>query len=336
MADLSTNYLGLKLKNPVIAGASNLMKDLDKVKAIEAAGASAVVYKSLFEEQINQESAELEEDLQEFDHLHAEMITQHPNIEHAGPKEHLLNLEKVKKSVNIPVIASLNAIYKETWKEYAEYIKDTGVDALELNLYSVPRKFDQDGESFVKKQLEAIQAVKSAVNIPVSVKLSPFYSNTLNVIRQMDEAGVKGFVLFNKFFEPEINIENEEHEFPFNLSVKGDYRLALRYAGLLYENIKGDVCANSGIFDGEDVIKLVLAGADVVQVVSTLYRNKISQITKMLEEIEGWMKQKGYGSLDDFKGKLARKNSKDPFVYRRAQYVDILLNPQQVTKKYTV
>ncbi|HKL08175.1 MAG TPA: dihydroorotate dehydrogenase-like protein [Bacteroidales bacterium] len=329
MADLSTSYLGLKLKNPIIAGASNLVTSLENVKAMEKAGVAAIVYKSLFEEQINLEAAKMDEELEAYNERHAEMITLFPDLEHAGPKEHLLHLKKVKQNTSIPIIASLNAIYEETWVEYAQLIEETGVDALEINLYSVPKKFDLTSEQAEEKQLEIVKKVKNALKIPVSVKISAFYSNPLSFIKKLDKLNVDGIVLFNKLFEPEIDIDKEEHIFPFNLSNKGDYRLSLRYAGLLHGNINADITSSSGIFEGEDVIKLLLAGTDTVQVVSTLYKNKIDHTSKMLSAITNWMDEKGYDTINDFKGKLARKNTNDPFVYLRAQYVDALLNKSE-------
>jgi len=334
MADLSTKYLGLTLKNPIIAGASNLSADPDKLKQLEEAGASAVVYKSLFEEQIQLERMQLDEELTEFDERHPEMINTHPDIEHAGPQEHLNELKKTKEALNIPVIASLNAIYKETWKEYAKKIEDTGVDALELNFYSIPHSFEKDATTIEEEQLRILEEVKNTVSIPVSAKLSPFYTNTLNVIRNMDQRKVDGFVLFNRFFEPDINTDKEEHSFPFNLSRERDYKMSLRFAGLLYDNIQGDVCASTGIFNGSDVIRMVLAGASVVQTVSSIYINKTGHVTTMLQDMEKWMDKKGYQSLDDFRGKLSRARISDPFVYKRAQYVDVLMNPEEIIKQY--
>jgi len=334
MADLSTKYLGLGLKNPIIAGASNMSSDLNKLKQLEEAGASAVVYKSLFEEQIHLESYQLEEELTEFDDRHPEMIQTHPNVEHAGPQEHLNELRKTKEALGIPVIASLNAIYKETWKEYAQKIEETGVDALELNFYSIPQSFERDATEVEQEQLNILESIKKAVSIPISVKLSSLYSNPLNIIRKMDQKKVNGFVLFNRFFEPEINVDEEDHKFPFNLSRQGDHKMPLRYAGLLYDNIEGDVCSSTGIFDGQDVIKMILAGADCVQTVSSIYINKIQHVTKMLQDIEKWMDKKGYSSLEDFRGKLSRARLSDPFVYKRAQYVDILMNPEEIIKQY--
>lgn len=337
MADLSINYMGLQLKNPLIAGSCNLALDPVKVKAMEEAGIGAIVYKSLFEEQVNFESADFDESIRAYNDRHAEMSRMYPEMEHAGPKEFLLQLKRLKETTTVPIIASINAIYEETWVEYAKLIEETGVDALEINLFKSPKKFSESGANIEKQKLEIIKAVKNAVNIPVAVKLSNSYSNLLNFVLEVDELEVDGLVLFNKLFEPEIDIEEEKPIFPFNLSSKGDHRLALRYAGLLHGNVKADVCSSSGIYDGEDVIKMLLAGADAVQIVSTLYKNKIGHISTMLKTIEDWMDRKGYATIDDFKGKLSRKNSNDPYVYLRAQYVDIILNSaDELLKKHPV
>jgi dihydroorotate dehydrogenase (fumarate) len=334
MADLTTKYLGLELKNPVILGASNLVTSSDNIKKAEDAGISAIVYKSLFEEQIQLESAQLDDELDEYSERHAEMVSLFPHLQHAGPEEHLVNLRKIKESVSIPVIASLNAIYKETWVEYARLIEETGVDALELNFYAVPRDMESDGRKINEKQVEILKAVKSKVSLPISVKLSPFYANPLNIVSLMDNVGVDGFVLFNRLFQPDIDIEKEQHFAPYSLSHPEDNRLALRFAGLLYGKIKGDICSNTGIFTGNDVIKMILGGADCVQIVSTVYKNKIAYIGKIIEEIQGWMGRKGYSKLDDFRGKLSNKNINDPFVYKRAQYIDLLLKSEEIFKKY--
>ncbi len=337
MADLSTTYMGLKLKNPIIAGSSNLALDIRNIKAMEEAGVGAIVYKSLFEEQVNFESADFDEDLIAYNDRHAEMIKLYPEMQHAGPRDFLTQLKKIKENTTVPLIASINAIHEETWVEYAKLIEETGVDGLEINLYKLPKKFEDTGQSHEKRKIDIIKAVKKAVKIPVGVKLSSFYSSLLNFISEIDNTGVDSFILFNRMFEPEIDINAEKPLFPFNLSHKGDHRLPLRYAGLLYGNIKADICSSSGIFDGEDAIKMLLAGANAVQVVSTLYKNKIGQIAKILEQMEEWMDKKGYKTLDDFRGKLSRKNCKDPFIYLRAQYVDILLNnSDKLLKKYPV
>ncbi|MBN1158055.1 MAG: dihydroorotate dehydrogenase-like protein [Bacteroidales bacterium] len=334
MADLRTKYLGLELKNPVILGASNLVTKIENIKRAEDAGVAAIVYKSLFEEQIQLEAAQLDDELEEYNERHAEMVKLFPTIQHAGPEEHLENLRKVKKSVEIPVIASLNAVFKETWVEYAQMIEQTGVDAFELNFFYVPRDKETDGESINNQQIEIVKEVIQNVKLPVSIKLSPFYANPLNVINRFDQLGVRGFVLFNRLFQPDINIEQEAHFTPLNASHQEDNKLSLRFAGLLYGSVKGSICSNTGIHTGEDVVKMILAGADCVQVVSTVYKNKIEYISKILEDIQMWMKAKNYSKLDDFRGKLSNKNINDPFVYKRAQYIDLLLKSDQIFRKY--
>lgn len=334
MADLSTTYMGLKLKNPIILGASNLVSKPEVIEKLEAAGIAAIVYKSLFEEQIRLESIQLDEELHEYEDRNAEMTRIFPELEHAGPKEHLLHVKNLKNSVKIPVIGSLNALYELTWVDYARELEQTGVDALEINLFAVPGYFETEGRVIEDRQVQIVQSIKKAVKIPVSVKLSPFYTNTLNFIKKLDEAGADGFVLFNRFFQPEIDIQEELFYFPWELSKENDYQLALRYSGLLHQNTEASICAGGGVYAYDDMIKLLLAGADTVQIVSAVYRNQPSWITTVLSQLNTWMSAKGYTKLDDFRGKLSRKNMKDPFAYQRAQYVDILMKSEEVFKKY--
>lgn len=334
MANLSTTYMGVQLKNPLILGASNLVSKPDVIKQIEEAGIGAIVYRSLFEEQIQLENLQLDEEMTEYDDRNAEMTRLFPELEHAGPKEHLYNVEKLVKSVNVPVFASLNAIYEPTWVEYAKALETTGVAGLELNLYATPGYFEVTGESIEDKQVEIVAAVKKAVKIPVSVKISMFYTNPLNFIKKIDEAGADAYVLFNRFFQPEIDIQKEEFHYPWELSNPKDHMVGLRFAGLLHGNLEGSICVSRGIYDANDVIKMILAGADVVQMVSTIYRNSPAIVSDILMDINRWMDDKGYKSLDDFRGKLSRKNMKDPFAYQRAQYVDILMHSESIFKKY--
>jgi dihydroorotate dehydrogenase (fumarate) len=334
MARLNTTYMGIQLKNPVIIGACNLTLDPDVARRMEDAGAAAIVFKSLFEEQINLESIQLEEDLREYTERNAEMISLFPDVVHAGPDEHLEKLAAVKTALGIPVIGSLNCVNKSTWVNYALELQKTGVDALELNFYANPKDKTQSAESIEKEQLEILKDVKDKITIPLSVKLSPFYSNPLQIISQMDKVGVDGFVLFNRLFQPDIDIDKQDMINPFNLSQAGDYKLPLRYAGLLYTQIKGDICSNTGIFNGEDMVKVVLAGAQVGQIVSTIYKNKIPHISSVINELEQWMDRNNYSGLDEFRGKLAKVNTKDPYAYRRAQYVDLLMKPVEIMKRY--
>ncbi len=334
MANLSTTYMGIELKNPIILGASNLVNKPEVISQLEEAGIAAIVYKSLFEEQIQLESIQFEEELHEYENRNAEMTRLFPNIQHAGPKEHLFNVKTLKANSSVPVIGSLNAIYETTWVEYAKELEQTGVDALEINLYATPGYFEVEASAIEDKQVQAVKSIKKAVKIPVSVKLSPFYTNTLNFIKKLDEAGVDGYILFNRFFQPEIDIEEELFHYPWDLSNTNEHQLALRYAGLLHGNIDASICASRGISEAEDVIKLLLAGADVVQIVSAIYRDQPAVVKTMLSELSAWMDKKGYKTLEDFRGKLSRKNQKDPFSYQRAQYVDILMKSEEVFKKY--
>lgn len=333
--NLSTKYLGLTLKNPIIVGASNLVTDLDMLKKLEEAGASAIVYKSLFEEQIQLENLELYRTMSEYSERNAEMISLFPeNAFEVGPEEFLMKFAAAKKALNIPLIASLNAVYDDSWYSYAQKLEAAGADALEINFYAVPTEFDVDGRGILNEELDVIEGIKKVVSVPVSVKLSPYYTNQLYTIAEMDKRGADGFVLFNRLFQPDINIETEKHHFPYNLSHEQDNRLTLRIAGLLYGKVNASICANNGIFNGADVIKMILAGADAVQVVSTIYKNGPKQITRMLNDIEAWMTAKDYKSLDEFRGKLSNEKTKDPHTYRRAQYVDILMKSNEIFKNY--
>lgn len=333
--DLKTNYMGVDLKNPVIVGASNLVTDLGALKKIEEEGASAIVYKTLFEEQIHLENLQNFNAEEDYADRHAEMAgSPYPSSDEAGPEVYLSRLKEAVETLNIPVFGSLNCVYDETWEEYAKKIEDTGVAGIELNFYAIPRQFELDGRSIITEQIDLLEKVKKAIKIPIAAKLSPYYTNPLHVIAEMDKKGVDALVLFNRLFQPEIDIDLEEHYFPYNLSTQNDNRIALRFAGLLYGEINAKVCANTGIFTGEDVISMVLAGADTVQIVSTIYKNGIGQISTILKEVESWMKKKNYKSLDEFQGKLSRKTLQDPFTYKRAQYVDILMKSEEIFKKY--
>ncbi len=334
MADLRTTFMGVELKNPIILGASSLVEDLNAIKKIERAGVAAIVYRSLFEEQINLEKIELDEKVGEYSFRNAEMGNIFPEIKHSGAGEHLYNLTKMIKSVNIPVFASLNAIYDQSWEDYAVQLEKTGVAGLELNFYDVPTNALNDSSKVEAHQIDILKKLRKLVKIPISVKLSPFYANPLNFISQADKAGANGVVIFNRFFQPEINIETEEFSFPFDLTHEKDYQLTLRFAGLLFGTIKADICASRGISDGNDVIKMLLAGAGSIQVVSAVYKNKADHITHMIESIEEWMDSKGYKTIDEFKGKLSMKSSKEPYAYKRAHYVDILMKSTEIFKKY--
>jgi dihydroorotate dehydrogenase (fumarate) len=334
MADLSTTYMGIPLKNPLILGACNLVTKPETIRQIEDAGIGAIVYKSLFEEQIQLESLQMIEEMEEYENRNAEMLRIFPNLEHAGPQEYLLNLKKFREKVSVPVIGSLNALLESTWVEYAREMEKTGIDGLEINLYATPGYFEVSGHSIEDKQVEIVKSVKQAVKIPVSVKISPFYTNTLNFVKKIDEAGADAYVLFNRFFQPEIDPVKEEFYYPWELTQSQDHMLSLRYAGLLFGNLDGSLCISRGLYTAEDVIRAILAGADTVQIVSTIYKNTPAVVATILEGLSTWMDQKNYATLRDFRGKLSRKNMKDPFSYQRAQYVDILAKSELIFKKY--
>ena len=338
MINLKTSYMGLELKNPIIAGASNLVTNPKTLKKIEESGAAAIVYKSLFEEQMQLENLELYERRTEYEERHAEMVTLFPDShkDMSYPVQHIENIKKAKQTVSIPVFASINAVSDEIWVEYAKELEKTGVDGLELNFYTTPEKFDDSYEEIEKKQLKTFKKVRAAVKLPLAVKLSPFYSNPLKLISDLENAGANAFVLFNRLFQADIDINTEEHQYPYSLSNVEDNRLPMRFAGLLYGNIKSSICTSSGIFRGYDVIKMILSGSDSVQVVSTLYLNQVGVIATMLEEIGKWMDSKGYSSLESFRGKLSKNRLNDKLPYYRAQYFDFQMSTTAILKKYKI
>ena len=327
---LKTRYMGLELANPIIVGASKLTASVEGIQKAEAAGAGAVVCASLFEEQIQLEQWKMENDIESISNVDAEIGGFFPSLEHSGPKEYLHWVKKAKASVKIPVIGSLNAVDEGSWVDYAQMIEDTGVDGLELNFFHTPGDFDKSGAEVESDQLRVIEAVKAKIRIPLAVKLSCCYSNPLLFISRIDQLGVRAFVLFNRLFESDIDTDEIRHTTPLNLSSKGDHKLACRYAGLLFKRVKADVCANNGFMSGRDVVRAILSGASAVQVVSTLYRHRHDQIEVMLAEIRQWMTQQNLSDLNAIRGKLAEVNVNDRFIYKRAQYVDLILRSQEL------
>lgn len=336
MADLHTTFMGVELKNPLIVGACALTGKIETIQKIEKFGAGALVIKSLFEEQIQLERFVFDENLEKFDNKYAEMLSFFPPMEHAGPQQHLQYVREVCQSVDIPVFASLNAVNHETWLENAKLLAETGVQGLELNFYASPYDFTADAATIEAEQIATIAAIRKVVNIPISIKLSPFYSNPLQVIRRIDSVGVNGFVLFNRLFQPEIDIQKETLISQLNLSHEEDSRLPLRFAGLLCEKIKADICSSTGILDGSQVIQMILAGANAVQIVSTLYRSGLPHIGVMLADLQTWMESKGYEKLADFKGKISKAHCKDPWAYTRTQYARLLMDSDEIIKNSPV
>lgn len=333
MKNLETSYMGLTLKSPLILGASDLSSNPDMLKKAEDQGVAAVVYKTLFEEQIQMENLHIDEKVNQYNDIHAEMVTLHPDVERSGIEYYLEKIRKVKESLSIPVIASLNAVNESSWFHYARQIEQTGVDGLELNLYQTPTRFDLDGAAIEQQQINIVAGIRQQLTIPVSVKLSSDYTNILHFAKRLDEAGVDAMVLFNTFFQPDVDIWHEHHRKAFNLSHKGDYKKSLRYAGMLYGRLNADLCSSRGVYNGDDLIKLLLTGSSCVQIVSALYRNGIEHIGKINRELSDWMEKKDYDSISQFRGKLSDEvlNKKgDLLIYKRAQYIDLLLHSDTV------
>jgi len=325
MADLRTSYMGIELNNPIVVGACSLSKKIDTIKQLADRGAGAVVLKSLFEEQIQLEQEELRKELEHYQHLYAEAQSIFPPVEHGRTKEHLYWTSEAKKAVDIPVIASLNALNKDVWVEYARQLAGTGVDGLELNFYTVPLDPSLSGDDIEKRELDAFSAVRAAVELPLAVKLHPYYTSVLHTARAFDERGADAIVVFNKLFQPDIDIMNEEESVSRQLSSQEESRVPLRWAALLHGQVKADIVASTGISNGIDVAKMLLAGAGSVQVVSTLYKNGIGHLGNIKRELSKWMDGKGYEKIADFSGKVSKKDVEDPWAFERAQYIRSLL-----------
>jgi dihydroorotate dehydrogenase (fumarate) len=330
LLNLETTYMGIPVKSPIIAGASALSSTMKNLKRLEASGVGAIVVKSLFEEEIELSRFKFEKDMEKYEHVHAEMTSIYPRIDYEGTKEHLYWLKKVKQEMQIPIIASLNAHSLDTWVEYAEAIEKTGADGLELNFYELPQNPETTAEEIEQHKVEILKKVKAAVSIPVSVKLSPYYTNISNIVKRLEDAGADGVILFNRLFQPDIDIEEEEENISFDFSQSADSFLTLRWTALLSPLFKGDIISSKGIIVGEDMIKMLLAGAQCVQVVSTLYKNGIQQVEVLTEELQAWMKEKNYQSLEDFRGNMAKDHMKDPWAYERTQYIKMLLSKENL------
>ena len=331
MKNLKTIYMGIELDNPLILGACNMSNNIDDLLKAEDNGVGAIVFKSLFEEQVQLERLQLEEKLTEYDNVHAEMLTTHPKIEFSDTEKHLVKLRKAKERLSVPLIASLNAVNEDSWHEYATELAQTGVDGLELNLYQTPTDFEIESKEIEDYQISIVKKIKEKLSLPVSVKLSSEYTNVLTLIKKMDAVGVDGFVLFNAYYQPDININTLKHKRNFNLSKKGEYRKTMRYAGMLFGQIDADVCSSRGIFDGEDIVKHILSGSVCVQMVSSLYKNGLEQIGVAKKQLSEWMEEKEFNSIEEFRGKMAQKNLvPGSMVYKRAQYVDLLMRSDNI------
>ena len=321
--DLTTTYLGLKLRTPLVCAASPLSQQLDNLKRMEDARASAVVLYSLFEEQLRQDSLELEGNLERGALSSPEALSYAPKLAgyKLGPEEYLTHIERAKQTVGIPVIASLNACSAGGWTRYARSIQDAGADALELNIYHIPTDANQTSADIEAMYLEIVRGVKSELTIPVAVKLSPFFTNFSNVAARFVEAGAGGLVLFNRFYQPDIDLETLEVRPNILRSTPMAMRLPLRWIAILYGRVAASLAGTSGVYFGGDVLKLLLAGADVAMLCSVLLRDGIRQISAIERELVLWMEKHEYESVRQLKGSLSQMNCADPAAFERAQYM---------------
>ncbi len=344
MADIGTSFMGIKLKSPVIVGACSISNKIDNIKKAEEAGAGAIVIHSLFQEQIEYERLELDEELTLGANRYSESLTYLPHMEHAGAREHVMWVENTRKEVSFPMIGSLNAHSVGEWVSYARQLEDAGCDALELNLYSVETHPQVGCMDIENRSLEVVANVKSIVKIPVAVKLSPFYTSTACFVAKVVKAGADGVVLFNRFYQPNIDPEKEALDIRLDLSRPEDNRLPLRWIAILSGIIDTDFVASTGVYSGLDVAKQILAGARATQSVSALLSHGIAHVADMNDELKAWMERKGYKSIDEFRGKLSKEGVSgkgfpeitgtagfpkttegDPKAFERAQYISALL-----------
>lgn len=326
MSDLSTTYLGLKLKNPLVASASPLSKKVDTVKQLEDAGVSAVVMYSLFEEQITHESHALDYFLNRGTESYAEAMTYFPEMEdyNVGPDSYLKLVSEIKKSVGIPVIGSLNGVSNGGWVEYAKKIEQAGADALELNIYYIPTDVKIVSKELEDAQVELIANVKNQLNIPLAVKLSPYYTALPAFAQRLSNAGADGLVLFNRFYQPDIDTETLEVNPSLELSDSYDLRLPLRWVAILYGKIKADLALTSGVHNEKDVLKAMMAGANVVEITSEFLENGIDRAKEILEGLEKWMIEYEYKSIKQMQGSMSHKAVAEPAAFERANYMKAL------------
>jgi dihydroorotate dehydrogenase (fumarate) len=324
--DLSTTYLGLPLKNPVMPGASPLAGQLDTVRRLEDAGAAAVVVQSLFEEQITNdqiaEFAHTEHPAESF----SEAVSYFPRMEDYafGPDRYLEQIAHIKESVDIPVIGSLNGVSLGGWTDYARLIEQAGADALELNVYYIATDPDEPGLAVEKRTLDILQAVKESITIPVAVKLSPFFSSPGHFAKQLDALGAAGVILFNRFYQPDIDIEELEATHRLDLSNSTELRLRLRWAAILHGHLKADIAVSGGVHTVEDIIKAIMCGANAVQVVSCLLKYGPSHIGSLINGLSHWLEDHEYDSIDQMRGSMSLQHCPDPTVFERANYLRVL------------
>lgn len=326
MVDLSTDYMGISLKHPVMPGAGPMVDDIDSARAYEDAGAAALCMRSLFEEQIVTEELSM---VHAFD-LHAESFAEatsyfaQPEGLTVGPYEYLEKLRRLREAVDLPVFASLNGSTPGRWLDYAQRLEEAGATGLELNLYTIAADVDVDAQTLEKRWLETVETVCDTVDIPVAVKLSPFYSAMANFAHRLQEAGARGLVLFNRFYQPDIDIDLLEVQRALQLSDPSELRLRLRWLAILSGRLRVSLAASGGIHAAPDVLKAIMAGADAVQMVSALLRGGPPVLQGVVRRLESWLDQHEYDSLEQARGSLNLMRCPDPEAYERANYISIL------------
>ncbi|NMF86095.1 dihydroorotate dehydrogenase-like protein [Nodosilinea sp. P-1105] len=322
--DLTTQYLGLTLKSPLVVGAAApLTEDLDNLRWIEDSGAAAIVLHSLFEEQIRRERLEIHHHTEYGTESFAEALTYFPEPEtfHVGTDAYLNHIRQAKAMVDIPIIASLNGTTLGGWIDYAQQMQQAGADAIELNIYWIPTDLDLPGADVEQTYVDIVNAVTDSVQIPVAVKVGPYFSNMANMAKRLHQAGVEGLVLFNRFYQPDIDIDNLEIEPNLILSAPQDQRLPLTWIALLYGKLPVSLAATSGISRAEDVVKLLMAGADVTMLVATLLRHGIGHLKTIEENLHQWLDEHEYESLDQLRGSMSQLKCPNPSEFERVQYM---------------
>ena len=323
---LNTNYLGLNLRTPIVPSASPLSESVDNIRAMEDFGAGAVVLYSLFEEQIEHESHELDHYLTAGTDSFAESLSFFPDMGSyvTGPNEYLNLIRRAKAAVDIPIIASLNGASPGGWTEYARLIEEAGASAIELNLYFIPADIMATAEQVEKRYLAVVKLVREAVNIPVSIKLSPFFTSTAHFANELCKVGASGLVLFNRFYQPDLDIYKLEVVPRLRLSDSDDLRLPLRWIAMLYGRIPADLALTGGVHTYQDAIKGLMAGASVVMMASELLKKGLSRIQDMLEVMNVWLDEQGFESVEQLQGSMSQLHVSDPSAYERANYMKVL------------
>ena len=324
--DLTTQYLGMKLKNPLVPSASPLSKNLDSIRQLEDAGAAAVVMHSLFEEQITNEGNELDHYLEYYTESFEEAQTFFPNQQsyNVGPDEYLEHISKAKAAVKIPIIGSLNGVTTGGWIQYAKKIESAGADALELNTYYLPTDPTMTSDKVEAMVLDVLKTVTQVVKIPVAVKLSPYFSSTAHMAQSLAQAGAKGLVLFNRFYQPDLDLVNLEVTPSLHLSTSYELLLPLRWVAILYGRVATDFAITSGVHTYEDVLKGLMAGAKVTMMASELLKNGAGRLQTIQAELVRWMEERDYESVTQMQGSMSQKNVAAPAAFERANYIKVL------------